>query len=78
MTHTIIIETQNDADFERVKDFAQRLGVSFSEKHTDAETANQEEALRRFAGSWEGEETGDELAATLQNARYFRSRDIEL
>lgn len=61
MTHTITIETQNETDFEQVKNLAQRLGIPFSEKHTDPQIIEQEEALRKFAGSWEGEETGDEL-----------------
>ncbi len=40
-----------------------------------------EERARRFeavAGSWQSEETGDELNQQLRAARYFRDRDVEL
>lgn len=78
MTHTIIIETQSDSVFEQVKTFARRIGVPFSETHTGVETTNQEEALKKFAGSWEGNETGDELVEMVYNARNDRPRNIEL
>ena len=78
MTHTIIIETQNDTVFEQIKEFARQLGVPFSEKHTDIKTAEQQEALKKFFGSWKGDETGDELVNLIYSARNDRPRDIEL
>ncbi len=78
MTHTITIETENESVFERVKEFAQGIGAPFSESHTDAKTVDQEEALKRFFGSWEGEESGDELVEIIYRARNDRPRDIEL
>ncbi|GAB3931157.1 hypothetical protein [Larkinella terrae] len=78
MTHTIIIETQNDTVFEQVKEFAKQLGVPFSEKHTDPKEAHQQEALKKFFGSWEGEETGDELVDMIYSARNDQPRDVEL
>jgi len=78
MTHTLIIETQNDRAFEQIKDFAQRIGVSFSEKHTDPEITMQEDALKKFFGSWEGEETGHDLVEMIYSARTDRPRDIDL
>ncbi|GAB3321162.1 hypothetical protein GCM10027299_15260 [Larkinella ripae] len=78
MTHTIIIETQNDTLFEQVKAFAKQLGLPFSEQHRDTKPADQQEALNQFFGSWEGEETGEELVRRIYSARNDRPRDVEL
>jgi hypothetical protein len=70
MTHTLIIETQNDSDFAQIKGFAERLGVSFRESHAkdDHSAARQEMAFKKFVGSWEGEETADELEALIYSS----------
>lgn len=57
----------------------ERLGHGESEQQSISITP--EERARRFeavAGSWQSEETGDELNQQLRAARYFRDRDIEL
>ncbi len=44
-------------------------------------TISAEERARRFeavVGSWQSEESGDELNQQLRAARYFRDRDVEL
>ncbi|KAA9356246.1 hypothetical protein [Larkinella humicola] len=80
MMHTITIETQNDADFELFKGLAQRLGLRIRETHTEGERSEAEELrlLNRVAGGWKSDESGDELAAMLQNARSFHDRNIHL
>ncbi|SHL17412.1 hypothetical protein [Hymenobacter psychrotolerans] len=40
--------------------------------------ADQQRLLHELFGSWHSEESGDELARQLQEARYFRERDVEL
>lgn len=80
MTHIITIETQNDSDFAQVKGFAERLGLYFKESHSgdDVNEAHQEAAFKKFVGSWQGEETADELEAIIYSARNDQPRDIEL
>ena len=80
MTHTIIIETQSDNDFELIKTLAERLGLHIEETRTGSSLSEAEELrlLDRVAGSWTGDETGDELNAMIRNARYDSPRDTEL
>ncbi|GAB3690430.1 hypothetical protein GCM10027592_07690 [Spirosoma flavus] len=80
MTHTITIETQSDHDFALLKGLAQRLGLSTREAHynSDPSEAELQAALKKFAGSWQGEETADELEARIYSARNDQPRDIEL
>jgi hypothetical protein len=80
MTHIITIETQSDNDFELIKGLAQRLGLRVNEQHTEIQeaTSEQEAAFKKLFGSWEGEETGDELAAMIRRDRNDSPRDIEL
>jgi len=40
--------------------------------------AEQHRLLDEFAGSWQSDEDGTELARQLREARYFRDRDVEL
>ena len=80
MTHIITIETRSENDFALIKGLADRLGLHTEEAHVDKDLS-EAEALRlldRVAGSWVGDETGDELNATLQNSRHFRDRDLKL
>lgn len=80
MTHIITIETQSDNDFALLKGLAQRLGLHIKETHSEVESSKVEDLrlLNRVAGGWQSDESGDELAAMLQNSRYDGRRDIEL
>lgn len=80
MTHTIIIETQNDTDFALIKGLAQRLGLATNERHTSlGNSATAEETLfKGLFGSWQGTESGDELVNLIQAARQDKPRDVEL
>lgn len=81
MTHIITIETHSDKDFALLKGLAQRLGLSTKEVHKAAIGESEAEELtllERVAGSWKGEETGDELNAMIRNARHDSQREIEL
>ncbi|MEZ4901201.1 MAG: hypothetical protein R2822_05275 [Spirosomataceae bacterium] len=46
MTHTIIIETQSDNDFELIKGLAQRLGLSTKEVHKEVSDLSEAEELK--------------------------------
>lgn len=81
MTHIITIETHSDDDFALLKGLAQRLGLSTKEVHKEVSSLSEAEELKLLesvAGSWEGDETGDELAAMIRNSRYDSPREIEL
>ena len=80
MAHTITIETESDNDFALLKGLAERLGLPVKETHVTEKTgvANQYAALKRFAGSWRGDETAEELEAAIYSARNDQPRDIDL
>ena len=40
--------------------------------------ADQQRLMHELFGSWQSEESGEELARQIQEARYFRERDVEL
>jgi hypothetical protein len=79
MLTTLILESANDADLDLLLHLAQRLGVKAtttpSAKASDTE---QTQLVDEFAGSWQSEENGTELARQIQEGRYFRDRDVEL
>ncbi len=67
------------ANRERLLASIERLERSTGQQQSPGIT--YEERARRFeavAGSWQSEETGDELNQQLRAARYFRDRDVEL
>ena len=81
MTHIITIETQSDNDFALLKGLAQRIGLPTKEVHKEVSGLSEAEELallERVAGSWESEETGDELAAIIRADRNDSPREIEL
>jgi hypothetical protein len=80
MTHILTIETQSETDFAQIKGFAERLGLHFKETHTDEDNSigMQELAFKKFVGSWQGEETADELEELIYSGRNDQPRDIEL
>ena len=80
MAHTITIETESDNDFALLKGLAERLGLPVKETHESHPMRNvdQEAALKKFTGSWRGDETAEELQAMIYNARNDQPRDVEL
>ena len=40
--------------------------------------AEQQRLVEEFAGSWQSDENGTELARQIQESRYFRDRDVDL
>ncbi|GAB2763498.1 hypothetical protein GCM10027275_00640 [Rhabdobacter roseus] len=80
MTHKILIETQTDTDFELIVGLARRLGLHTRELPIESSEnlVEQEQILKDLYGSWQSEESGDELAAMIQQARQDTPRDIEL
>lgn len=79
MPTTLVLESVNDADLDLLLHLAQRLGVKATPtpatKTSDTERAR---LLDEFAGSWQSDEDGTELARQIREARYFRDRDVTL
>ena len=80
MAHTITIETESDNDFALLKGLAERLGLPVRETRSGdlKRNTDQEAALKKFIGSWQGEETAEELEAIIYKARNDRSREVDL
>lgn len=80
MTRIITIEIQNDQDFDLMKGLAQRLGLQTKESFlaTNTSKTEQEAAFKKFAGSWQGDESADELVDLIYSARHDSPREIEL
>ncbi|MBF9223135.1 hypothetical protein [Hymenobacter ruricola] len=77
---TLVLEPTNDSDLHLLLSLAQRLGVKATT--TPPVTAiSEEERRQRFlalVGSWQSNESGDEINKMLMESRHFRDRDIEL
>lgn len=80
MAHTITIETQSDNDFALLKGLAERLGLPVKESHESGITGSTDQyaALKKFAGSWRGGETAEQLEAIIYSGRHDQQRDVEL
>jgi hypothetical protein len=80
MAHAITIEAESDKDLTLLRTLAERLGLSVSETPGQATNLNvaQQAALQKFAGSWRGDETAEELETMIYNARNDQPRDVEL
>ena len=79
MPTTLVLESANDADLDLLLHLAQRLGVkATTTPSAKTSAAEQARLLDEFAGSWQSDEDGTELARQIQEARYFRDRDVEL
>ena len=82
MPTTLVLESANDADLDLLLHLAQRLGVKATASPPTPTTAiSAEERRQRFlalAGSWQSDESGDEINQMLRESRYFRDRDVEL
>lgn len=79
MTRSITIETHSDADFALLQELAHRMGLNTLERSLTVRSDDeQREALTKFTGSWQGDESVDELEAVVYGARQDQSRDIDL
>lgn len=78
MTHTIIIKTTDDKDFELIKVLANRLGLPVAEQHTEELSKTKEDSFFKLFGSWESDESSDELAALIHSSRNDSPSDIQL
>jgi hypothetical protein len=80
MNTTLILEPTNEADLQQLLRLAQQLGVKATTTPAVA-TMSAEERRQRFlnlAGSWQSDESGDEINQMLRDSRHFRDRDVEL
>ena len=79
MLTTLVLESANDADLDLLLHLAQRLGVkAITTPSPKTSSVEQARLLDEFAGSWQSDEDGTELARQIREARHFRDRDVEL
>ncbi len=79
MTRSITIETQSDADFALLQELAHRMGLHMvDDKQNGQGELTPSQLLEQVAGSWQGDETGDELEAIIYSARCDQHRDVDL
>ena len=81
MNTTLVLEPTNDSDLQLLLSLAHRLGVKATATNSSVTTISKEERRQRFlklAGSWQSDESGDEINKMLIASRHFRDRDIEL
>lgn len=79
MIRSITIETQSDADFALLQELAHRMGLhTLDDKQNGPGELTPSQLLEQVAGSWQGDETGDELNDMLRNDRWDKPREIDL
>ena len=80
MTTTLVLEPSNDADLHLLLNLAQRLGVKATTAPPTAAVSSEKRRrlLLAFAGSWQSDESGDEINQMLRDSRHFRDRDVDL
>jgi hypothetical protein len=67
MIHTITIKTDNYYHVLAVTAFAHRLGLTTHVTHSKKITREEQQAaFRKFAGSWKGDETAEEIEAIIK------------
>ncbi|AMR27045.1 hypothetical protein A0257_07925 [Hymenobacter psoromatis] len=79
MPTTLLLEPTNDTDLHLLLSLAHRLGVKATA--SPAATLSLEERERRFLalfGTWQSDETGDEINQMLQASRQSNRPDVEL
>ncbi len=76
--HTITINIEDDSDFELITGLIERLGLPVIQQQPEKTSDLEKEALKMLYGSWKGDESGDELAATIHQARADTIRDVQL
>lgn len=74
---TLVLKPTNPHDFQLLLGLAHRLGVEVSQVSTP-DAAQLESRFFALAGSWQSEETGEELNAQLQAARLSNREDVAL
>ncbi|GAA4009538.1 hypothetical protein GCM10022408_22060 [Hymenobacter fastidiosus] len=79
MATILVLEPSNDSDLHLLLNLAQRLGVKATA--LPAAKLSLEERERRFMalfGSWQSDESGDEINQMLQDSRQSNRPDITL
>lgn len=74
---TLVLKPTNAHDFQLLLGLAHRLGVEVAQEPTP-DTTQLEARFFALVGSWQSEETGEELNAQLQAARTSTRADLTL
>jgi hypothetical protein len=71
------LQTENENDYYLLTELVKRLGIKFSEKNSET-IDEQAQLFKRLFGSWQSEQSGDELVNEIYNARNDSPTNIEL
>lgn len=74
---TLVLKPTNSDDFQLLLGLAHRLGVEAVEIPSP-DAASLEARFFALAGSWQSDETGDDMNARLQAARLSNREDVTL
>ena len=79
MNTTLVLEPANDSDLHLLLNLAQRLGVkaTASRPTTPVSPEERRRLCLALAGSWQSDESGDEINQMLRESRHFRNRDLD-
>ncbi|GAB3506671.1 hypothetical protein GCM10027341_40090 [Spirosoma knui] len=76
---TLVLEPNNEADYQLFVDLAKRLQVSYREEHKGSDQLTQaENDFFALAGSWQGDKSTDDLVRLIESARTTKTTDILL
>ncbi len=78
---TLILEPKTQADYRLFVELAQRLHVQYKEEKSDGQAliaTQKEHDFLALAGSWQSDETTDELIQSIERARTSKKIDISL
>ncbi len=77
---TLVLEPKNEADYRLFVELAKRLHVTYRETPdlSEEELIRSENSFFALAGSWQGEETTDELIRLIESARTSKEINLSL
>ena len=75
---TLILETDNENDYNLLTELVKRLGIKFSEKVSGETIDEQAQLFKRLFGSWQSEKSGNEIVNEIYQSRNDSPRNIEL
>ena len=76
---TLVLEPKNQADYQLFVDLAKRLQVDYREESQSLEELTKaEDRFFSLAGSWQSDQSTDELIDLIESARTTKTIDLPL
>ncbi|GAB3942722.1 hypothetical protein GCM10028805_07720 [Spirosoma harenae] len=76
---TLVLETQNKADYQLFIELAKRLQIAYREEPQSLEElASTEDDFFALAGSWQSDQSTDELIHLIESTRTTKTDDLRL